>query len=244
MTLAMDHDERVALAFTIAVFAAMACGITIGVVLGIRRDQRRHRATARLAASWGWLFYENDIGDLPAQYHDFFSFFQIGHGRSAANIMVSPDDWPAVTLFDYEYTTGSGKSAHTSFFQVAVVELPFAAPRLMIRNETFLDTLASWVGHEDLHFESEVFNRLYHVKCEEPRFAYDILHQRLLLYLMHQPELPHIEMRLTRMLLFFRNRGEIGRFRKLLDIGQEIIRSIPDYVLHERGTGAAGGRRA
>jgi hypothetical protein len=36
--------------------------------------------------------------------------------------------------------------------------------------------------------------------------------------------------------------GGPDRVRRLIEIGREMMRSIPDYVRHERGTQAAGGK--
>jgi hypothetical protein len=45
-------------------------------------------------------------------------------------------------------------------------------------------------------------------------------------------------------LLLYDNQGQVENLRRLMEIGQEIIRSIPEYVLHERGPGGQEGGRA
>jgi hypothetical protein len=143
----------------------------------------RRQAYEQLAQQLGLQFYPVDPWDIPSRYAQ-LELFNQGHSRKASYILCGKADGRDVLLFDYQYTTGSGKDAHTYSFQVAILETPILAPRLTLRRESFLDKMASWVGHDDINFESAEFSKLTYVKCVEPKFAYDIFHARLIEYLL------------------------------------------------------------
>jgi len=223
-------------------FALVAAGIVGLIIYGIMKARERREALARLAAQWGLTYYADDPFDIPARYA-FFDLFDTGHSRSASNVMAGQVNGRDVILCDYRYKTGSGKNESTHSFQAAILTLPILAARLHVRQESVFDKIASWVGHDDINFESAEFSRRYHVKCDNPKFAYDIFHARLIEYLLACGDMPALEMSGVTLLLYD-NQGQVENVRRLMEIGQEIIRSIPEYVLHQRGPGGQEGGRA
>jgi hypothetical protein len=223
-------------------FALVAAGIVGLIIYGIMKARERREALARLAAQWGLQYYPDDPFDLPARYAQ-FDLFDTGHSRSASNVMAGRIDGRDALLCDYQYTTGSGKNQTTHCFQAVLLAMPILAARLHMRRESVFDKIASWVGHDDINFESAEFSRRYHVKCDNPKFAYDIFHARLMEYLLACGDVPALEMNGVTLLLYD-NQGQVENLRRLMEIGQEIIRSIPEYVLHERGPGGQEGGRA
>ena len=223
-------------------FAAMAALVVVAIVYGIIKARERREAMARLAASLGLRYYAADPWDLPSRYGH-FDLFTHGHSKRASNIMGGQRDGRSVIAFDYRYTTGSGKNQTTHHYQGAVLQIPIVAPRMRMRRENILDRVASWVGYDDIDFESDEFSRRYHVKSEDRRFAYDILHTRLIDYLLRCGAAPSMEMQGPLVLVYDSGHGDVANTQRLLAIGQEIIRSIPDYVLKARGIGEKSGER-
>jgi len=120
--------------------------------------------------------------------------------------------------------------------------LPIDAPAVRMRPENVLDRMASWVGWDDIDFESDEFSRRYHVASEDRRFAYDIFHARLIDYLLRCGTVPHMEINGLFLLLYDKGHGQVQNFERLIMIGQTVVAMIPDYVLKARGvqqTGAA-----
>jgi len=225
-----------------AFFMLVAAGIVALIIYGITKARERREALARMAAQWGLTYYADDPFDIPGRYA-FFDLFDSGHSRKASNVMVGKIESREAILCDYQYTTGSGKNQTTHCFQAVLLAMPILAARLHVRQESVFDKIASWVGHDDINFESAEFSRRYHVKCDNPKFAYDIFHARLIEYLLACGDMPALEMNGVTLLLYD-NQGKLENFQRLLTIGQEIIRSIPEYVLHERGPGGQEGGRA
>ncbi|HUU90545.1 MAG TPA: hypothetical protein VM238_04975 [Phycisphaerae bacterium] len=221
-------------------FGGIAALIIVGIVYSIIKARERREAMARLAASLGLRYYADDPWDLPSRYGH-FGLFQSGHSKRASNVLTGELDGRSVVAFDYRYTTGSGKNQTTHHYQGAVLEMPILAPPLRMRKESILDRVASWVGYDDIDFESDEFSRRYHVKSEDRRFAYDILHAQLIDYLLRCGAAPSMEMQGPLVLVYDGGHGDVRNVQRLLTIGQEIIRSIPDYVLKARGTGQPPG---
>jgi len=221
-------------------FGGIAALIVVAIVYGVIKARERREAMARLAARLGLRYYADDPWDMPSRYGH-FDLFQHGHSKRASNILAGDLDGRSVVAFDYRYKTGSGKNETTHHYQGAVLETPIVAPRLRMRQESVLDRVASWVGYDDIDFESDEFSRRYHVKSEDRRFAYDILHARLIDYLLQCGTAPAMEMQGPLMLVYDSGHGSVANVQRLLVIGQEVIRSIPDYVLKARGAGPPPG---
>jgi len=217
-------------------FIALAVAL---IVFGILKARQRRETMTRLAADLGFEYYPDDPWSLEDKYA-MFELFGRGHSREASNVICGEMDGRAVVAFDYQYTTGSGKNRSTHSYQALVMGLPIAAAGLRMRTETVFDRLASWVGWDDIDFESDEFSRRYHVASEDRRFAYDIFHARLIEYLLACGQAPDLEMKGPLMILFDSQRG-VENVRRLIAIGREIVASIPEYVLHARGIGQPAG---
>jgi hypothetical protein len=196
---------------------------------------------ARLAAELGFEYYPDDPWNLQDKYA-MFELFGRGHSRRASNVICGEVDGRAVVAFDYRYKTGSGKNESTHSCQALVMGLPIVAAGLRMRSENLFDRVASWVGYDDIDFESDEFSRRHHVACDDRRFAYDILHARLIDYLLGCGSVPNLEMQGPLMVLF-ESQGDAASVRRLLAIGREIVASIPDYVLTARGIGREEGEQ-
>ena len=222
-------------------FGAFAVIATVAIVLGILHAQKRRKEMQALAHKWGLAFYPTDPWDLPTWYSR-LDLFNHGGSRRASNVMSGEVDGRTVVAFDYRYTTGSGKNRHTHHHQAVVFLLPIDGPAVRMRPENVLDRMASWVGWDDIDFESDEFSRRYHVGSEDRRFAYDIFHARLIDYLLRCGTAPHMEINGVFLLLYDKGHGQVQNFERLIMIGQTVVAMIPDYVLKARGvqqTGAA-----
>jgi hypothetical protein len=166
----------------------------LGYVLALRERQRREalrdvalrlglRFDARKDRSIHWVFQH--------------SLFRKGRSREASNNMTGAlqlDGYSIeVRMGDYQYVTGSGKSRRTHRHSFACFLLPFAGtPDLLIRKERFGDKLLGGLGFDDIDFESEEFSRRFWVKSGDKRFAYDVVHPRMMGFLLEEPT-PQIE---------------------------------------------------
>jgi hypothetical protein len=139
--------------------------IVLMVVVSRRRERERTEAMQRLAETAGLAFAAKgdlavirSLGDVP--------LFERGHSRQATNVMTGRLGDQDVAVFDYRYTTGSGKHQHTT--HETVVLLPGAKrslPDLRMAPENPLYKVAELFGYQDIDFDSNPdFSRRYVVK--------------------------------------------------------------------------------
>jgi len=219
-------------------FGAVAVLVVVGIVYAVMRARRRREQMQALAAKWGFRYFPQDPWGLPTWYAT-LDLFTHGHSRRADNVMSGEVDGRTVVCFDYRYTTGSGKNSHTHHHQAVVYLLPIQAPPLRMRPESVFDRVASWVGWDDIDFESDEFSRRYYVASQDRRFAYDIFHAQLIDYLLRCGTAPHMEMNGLFLLLYDTGSGDVQNVERLLMIGQTVVNMIPDYVLKARGVDAS-----
>jgi hypothetical protein len=143
-----------------------------------RREQQRKAIAARVAAASGLVYI--DDGSFATNYE--FELFLKGRSRHSRYVMRRRDF--ADSVFDYRYTTGSGKNRRTWRFTCAIVAVPFSAPRLEIGPEGFWSGLGRLIGVRDVEIESPEFNDRYRVSCDDERFAVTLLDQRMITWML------------------------------------------------------------
>ncbi len=215
---------------------------------GYLAEKKRREEMAALAASLGLRF---DPG--PDHGHDeeygHFEIFRRGHSRVALNTMSG--DLPVAGRscrvvagdFRYKVTSGSGKNrrTHTHNFSYAIVELPFQAPALLIRPEGMFDKLAGVFGFDDIDFESEEFSRKFYVKSPDKKFAYDVLHPRMMEFLLAN-RAAALDLEYGRVCLADGSRRwDAPAFRRQLSFLERFLELWPEHVLAALEGGAGHG---
>lgn len=146
--------------------------------------QQRARAVA-LAAHYGFLIDPDAKGPPPQR----FDMFASGHAKKMTTQMWRPGTSDSV--FDYTYTTGSGKNQTTHRRTCALVALRFAAPHTKIATENFLTSLGQRLGIRDIETESVRFNDIYRINSDDERFAITLLDSHAIGWLLqHVPNGP------------------------------------------------------
>lgn len=169
----------------IPVFIVIVLAVAVGAWLA---EKKRREALQRFADSLGLQYSHKDPLNVPGRFH-YFKNFQSGDRRYARNVLYGAVDGRAVTAFDFfweEDRRDSKGHRHTTThsFSAVVVDLPISTVELYIRPEGLFDKLAGWVGFDDIDFESDEFSRKFMVKCADKRFAYDVIHPRMMEFLL------------------------------------------------------------
>lgn len=91
--------------------------------------------------------------------------------------------------FQYTTTSGSGKDRRrrTYNFSYLIVHPPWDTSSLLIRPEGVWDKIKGAVGFDDIDFESDEFSRKFYVQSSDRKFAYDVLHPRMMEFLLENP---------------------------------------------------------
>jgi len=161
------------------VFVVLAGGL---IWFAWQQNKKRRAAAQAFAAARGWT-YTPDVPGLLERWRS--APFGIGGSRRASNVLTGDFHGRHVVSFDYQYTTGSGKSRSTSYFHVVALSLPAALPWLRLSPDGAGAAMARFFGGQDVAVESEAFTRASRVQASPPpQYAYDFVHPRMIERLM------------------------------------------------------------
>ena len=143
----------ISLAPILAVVAVLAL---VGglIVLTQKMEQKRTEELMAVCQVLGLTFEpEGDVevmkglGDLPLYAH--------GHSKRVRNVMTGRTSGRDVKLFDYKYTTGSGKNSHTWSQTVAVYpKVADGLPDLLLAPENIFHKIGAVFGYQDIDFDT------------------------------------------------------------------------------------------
>jgi Protein of unknown function (DUF3137) len=221
----------------------IAAGVALVVVLfvfGYLHEKKRREALAALAARHGWTCTSRDD-----RWGDAFdgSPFGLGHNRQARNVLTGTHDGRPFVGFDYVYyttETSTDSDGRTSRREVAhwysVLGLRIGAdvPRLSVAPEGFFGRTVGRLFGNDIELESEAFNRAFTVTSDDRKFAFDILHPRLMEYLLGVRD---VAWRTTNghILTIRSGRHKPEEIEGRVEVLDRILDAVPDFVRQQYG---------
>lgn len=189
---------------------------------------QRRKKMAAYAKSRGLQFSPQKDKGLQNRYPS-FKCLRRGHSRYAFNIMSGVRDKRHVTAFDYHYVTGHGKSRSTHRFSALIIQSPLPLKSLLIRPEHIFDKMSDFFGFNDIDFESAEFSRKFYVKAENRRWAYDVIHQRMIEYLLEAPKFS-LQFDSKNIITWRNRRFSEQDFDDAFILIEEILDRLPNYV--------------
>jgi len=137
--------------------ALIICAVVavVGVViwLAILYERKRTEKMAVVAEELGLTFSAEQNNALLNKLQ-VFALFNKGRARKMKNVMTAATETTSLGIFEYQYTTGSGKNSHTHVFTIAAMETPsLQLPQFTTRPEGFLDRIGSAIGFQDIDFD-------------------------------------------------------------------------------------------
>jgi hypothetical protein len=181
-------NEHMKIFLILAGFALAIAAIVYSLVVAAKR----RKALLAWCQANG-LEFDPARSDHPGDAFPLVAVMQDGHGRYGENWCVGQWQGRPMRCFDYHYTTGSGKNQTSYSLSMMTVKSPSPLKGLTIRPEGFLDKVGDFFGAQEIHFESAEFNRRFHVKCEDRKWAYDALPPRALELLLSDPRKFHVQ---------------------------------------------------
>ena len=210
-----------------AIFIAVLIGVAIVAMVAAAK---RRRALAELAQRLGFTFEpDTHDGDAASVTYDGFDPFGRGRSRSASNILRGRRGEIEFELFDYRFTTGSGKNKKTHRYGIAAATVPVQFRSMTLRPAGLFDKVASLAGFDDINFESEEFSRRYHVSCDARQFAYDVIHPQMIEYLLSCPR-RHWQLRGHVVLIHKSGSFDAREIEELIRVVEGFMARIPAYV--------------
>ena len=202
-------------------------------------EKKRREALAALATRLGWSFDPSRDRHHDDEYAH-FEIFRRGHSRVAHNTLtgqleINDLQWPAkMGDFRYKVTSHSGKSTTTRTYRFSylILHMPYArVPDLLLRREGMFDKIAGALGFDDIDFESAEFSRRFHVKSADKRFAYDVVHPRMMEFLL-AGDAPTVDIENKRCCLSDgRRRWQPEQFEQKLAWLRQFLDLWPDHVI-------------
>jgi len=213
----------------------IAAIVIVGLVLYFQYQAHKKKVAAftALATERGWRYTERDRG-LANRFTG--TPFGEGHGRDARHVLRGSFRDREVLAFEYSYkeTTGSGNDRRTETYHHTVVSigLPAPKPTLQVNREGLGRKLLGFVGVRDLQLESEEFNKTFHIRAEDDKFAYDVLHPRMMEWMLADQRAMSIPFRFERGDLVTWNEGKIdvSEVDWMLNYVCDVLERVPPFV--------------
>ncbi len=200
---------------------------------GARQARERREALARWASRHGWNFDPGQRADLDEALPQ-FSCFRQGSNRYAYNVVEGRVDDLGLVACDYHYETYTTDSkgrrtTHHHHFSAVALETGLRFTPLAIRPEHWFDKVAEFFGWDDIDFESAEFSRAFHVKCQDKRYAFDLIPQETMEFLLASPRFT-IEVATPVILVRAGKRFSVPEFAAALDVARGFLGRIPPDV--------------
>jgi hypothetical protein len=222
--------------FGIVIFVVIAAlAIGIGIV-GYLQAEKRKKELAEWAIARGFTLDTESDYEFDSRFAE-FDALQQGDSRYAYNIIEGTFAGRPICAFDYHYATHSTDSkgrrqTHHHHFSAVIVDSGLPLKPLRIRAEGFFDKVGEFFGLDDIDFESAEFSRTFHVKSPDRRWAYDVLHQKAMEFLLQAPRFT-IEFQNGRVLTTGNGTCTVGEYESALDVTTRLLAMIPASVRRE-----------
>ncbi|MCP4784731.1 MAG: hypothetical protein GY903_03035 [Fuerstiella sp.] len=131
-------------------------------------EKKRTAALDVVAAEIGLAFSAAQDDELLAR-QQVFSLFNKGHSRKMRNVMKAEGESTTLAIFDYQYTTGSGKHQQCHSQTVVSVESDsLSLPRFTLWSEGLWAKLGAMMGAQDIDFdEHPEFSKSFVLKGDD-----------------------------------------------------------------------------
>jgi hypothetical protein len=229
-------------ALVIVAFVVVAVAV---IVVRFVLKQRRRDELGQFALANGLEYSPSDPFGLVDPS---FRLFQQGDGRGCENVVWGPWHGLTITEADYWYYTESTDSNGSRtktyhYFSVALADLDALVPYVRVEKENLLSVVTSHLGFHDIEFESEQFNRMFKVKSEDREFAFKLIDDRMMQWLLSTEGRFGFEVRGGRFLVYSRKLPPTGLI-PIFGTAAAFRDHIPRLVWNEYGSGQPAGAQS
>lgn len=221
--------------FPFLIFLLFLILIVGGIIYGLIWQRKRREALMAEARRLGLQFEPKSSESLHKLYRHLTPFAS-GRGGNPRSLSVMRGRYRGleVRLMDFVYTVHTGKTSHDVWLAVALMLGSHQWPRLTIVPEGVAHKIFDALGGDDIDFESEEFSRSHWVRSDDRRFAYDVVHPRMMEFLM-APGWDHWHMQGNAICLWEAKRLKPGDTQGILDRLVGFHELIPGHVRAAHG---------
>ncbi len=220
------------------VIVAVAVALLLGavIVLAWWAGESRRRALTAWALAHGLTFSRErdpEVGDRYAA----FPCLQQGDNRYAYNVVRGSLAGHPACAFDFHFQTYShnpkgGRQTHHHHFSAVVLHCALPLRPLRLRPETFFDRVGEFFGLDDIDFESAEFSRAFHVQAADRRWAFDVIHQAAMEFLLGAPRF-HVELQAGGAMAWRNHVMPVDDVEAAASVAAGILDRMPASVLEE-----------
>jgi len=130
-----------------------------------RMAKKRREAFIETAEEMGLQSYPDGDPELMNRFAGFKLFSQ-GRGRRMKNVVQGDSGEVKIAIFDYQYTTGSGKQSRTHYQSIVSLQSrEIQCPDFTMRPEGMFDKIGSKMGFQDIDFDTHPeFSKMFVLK--------------------------------------------------------------------------------
>jgi hypothetical protein len=173
----------------LAVFAGFAGLFAVIAVVGMRAAKKRRADLAAVADELGFDFLPDGDAGLQQQLVG-LHLFTLGRSRQMRNLLRGRTRDLDVAVFDYQYTTGSGKSSTTHRTTVVSFRADFHLPSFALRPEGFWEKIGAMLAYHDINFDTHpTFSKRYLLRGPDEYAIRDVFTEPVLDYFQDRPGL-------------------------------------------------------
>lgn len=216
--------------------------VVVFAIYGAFQARKRRDALAAWAAQQGLAFAPDNVRGFDDRFPA-FDCLRAGDNRYAYNIARGLWHERSALTFDYHYETHSTDSkghrtTHHHYFSAVIVGSNVPLKPLLIRPEGFFDRVKGFFGFEDINFESAEFSRKFYVQSPDRKWAYDVLHQRAMEFLLVSPV---FSLKFdTQCVMAWRDTTfEPAEFTQALTLVRGLLEQLPDFVVKDQTGGVS-----
>jgi hypothetical protein len=222
----------------------IAITLLAGLAIGLfsynrRRAGQRRQKLAAWACGRGLQFNETKSHRLAEQFPEFDCLRQ-GDNRYAYNIMEG--DWSGRPFFGFDYHYSTDSKGNDRHFSAVILESDILLKPLLMRPEGLFGKVTEFFGCDeldfeftDIDFESAEFTRRFRVKAQDKRWAYDVIHQRTMEFLLSQPTFMFVlRFDFRRVIAYRGSTFTPAEFEQAANVICGILDLLPDYVRRQQ----------
>jgi hypothetical protein len=206
--------------------------VALASALGGWWRRRGHIRADGVAARAGLQYSHDDPFDSTRIA---FPLFRKGVDRAAENVMWrdAHDDRP-VHAFDYWYydvhTDQTGRACKTyHWYSCATALIGGSWPLLTVEPESLAHRIGTHLGLSDIDLESEQFNRMFALHCEDRKFATTLIDPAMMALLVGTGATLTFQVR-GRWLLVHADRVDSRALPQLLRVAEQFVAHVPKVV--------------
>ena len=206
-------------------FGIAMLGVGGLALYGYYMEKKRTEKWQVAADELGLEFFPQGDADLQSRLNN-FQLCGLGRSRKVTNLIQGTTDEVKLAIFDYQYTTGSGKNQTTHKQTVAMIESPnLEVPNFSMRAEGFFDRIGSAMGFQDIDFdEYPKFSDMYVLKADSETAAREFFDEPIIRFFESKPPLS-VETHFGGSMIFFNpsRRRKPEELKELLAEGYEVF---------------------